>query len=40
MAKKTNSGGKVVLNTKRKGKAKKAKNKHDRKTSQYRGQGR
>ena len=40
MAKKTANSGKVILNAKRKGKAKKSKNKHDRKTSEYRGQGR
>ena len=40
MAKKTSNSSKVTLNKKKTGKAKKSKNKHDRKTSKYRGQGR
>lgn len=40
MAKKTSSGGKVVLNTKRKGKAKKGYGPKEQKPKQYRGQGR
>ena len=41
MAKKTaNNSNKIQLNKKRKGVAKKSKNKHARKTSKYVGQGR